>query len=176
MSIVGAGIAGAAPPKGKEERAFRQRLAALKKDSMNLFVVKMGPKDDPMAVPEPIPGSGTVLVAHRRSGFYTPPLLSPDDIRTVVNQNIVDVRKCYKKQLAEDPEWSEELILDLAIKKTGRVAEVSIAPRRVKRATVGECLMSAVPKWKFPEFTGETDEGIVQEVVNASFPFQLSPP
>jgi hypothetical protein len=34
--------------------------------------------------------------------------------------------------------------------------------------------MSTIPKWKFPEFTGETDEGVTQEVVNASFPFSFS--
>jgi hypothetical protein len=84
------------------------------------------------------------------------------------------VRKCYKQQLNDDPEWSDELILDLAIKKSGHVSEVGIEPRRVRTDVIGVCLLSAVPKWKFPEFTGETDDGMTSDVVSASFPFTLT--
>lgn len=163
-------VAHAAPD---EDAAFKKRLLALKQANQTV-VIKMGPKDDPNNVPVPQMGSGVVLVAGHRSGIYTPPLIEPTDILSVVNQNMKDVRSCYKKQLEEDPEWSEELIVDLAVKKTGRVSEISIAPGRVKRATIGQCLMSMVPKWKFPEFTGETDDGVTQEVVTASFPFSFS--
>ena len=155
-----------------DDAAFAKRLAALKAKQTQL-VVKMKPTDDPEKLPENLQ-NGAMLVAHQRSGIYTPPLLDPGDILAVVNEHMVDVRKCYKKQLADDPEWSEEIILDLAVKKTGRIAEVSISPSRVKRDVIGQCLMSSIPKWKFPEFTGETDEGVTQEVVNASFPFSFS--
>jgi hypothetical protein len=161
-----------AEEKKTEDDAFAKRLAALKA-KQSQFVVKMNPGDDPMKVPVTAP-TGMTLVANSRSGIYTPPLLEAGDIMAVVNDHMADVRKCYKKQLEDDPEWSDELILDLAVKKTGRVAEVSIAPSRVKRDVIGQCLMSTIPKWKFPEFTGETDEGVTQEVVNASFPFSFT--
>ena len=132
------------------------------------------PKDDPKALPDGQAPTGPVLVSGGRMGIYTPPILTPGDIQAVVGEHMVDVRTCYKKQLAVDPEWSDDMILDLAVKKTGRVFEVNVAPGRVRRAVIGRCLMSAVPSWKFPEFTGETDEGITQEVVNASFPFSFS--
>ncbi len=168
-------VAADAKPKKKdpEEAAFKKRIAALKKQS-TLVAIKMRPDEDPTNLPLQNLGSGAVLVAKKRTGLYTPPLITPDDILDTVNQHMVDVRTCYKKQLEEDPEWSDELILDVSVKKSGRVSEVSVSPRRVKRATVGQCLMSAVPRWKFPEFTGETDDGINQEVVNASFPFAFS--
>ena len=164
-----------AKKKGDDEKAFQERLAALKKDSTKMIIVKMALTEDPTVLPatmDPMAG-GSVLVASNRQ-LIQPETLSPGDIKDVINKNIIDVRKCYKKQLQDDPEWSDELILDLAIKKSGRVSEVSIEPRRVRTDVIGVCLMSAVPKWKFPQFTGETDDGMVQEVVNASFPFSLS--
>ncbi len=167
-----AGPAHAEDKKASEDASFAKRLAALKQKQA-LLIVQMKPTDDPARIPEAAQ-SGMTLVAHQRMGIYTPPLLDPSDIMAVVNQHMADVRRCYKKQLADDPEWSEELILDLAVKKTGRVAEVSISPSRVKRDVIGQCLMSSIPKWKFPEFTGETDDGVTQEVVNASFPFSFS--
>lgn len=165
-------------PKTKEDIEFQQRFATLKKDSANLVVVKMLPTDDPEKLPKLAGGPdmlGPVMVASGRSGIMEPETLSPSDILRVINKNMVDIRKCYKKQLAADPEWSDDLILDLSIKKTGRVNEVGVSPRRVRRDVIGECLVNTIPKWKFPEFTGESEDGVTQEVVNASFPFSLTP-
>jgi hypothetical protein len=164
-----------APQEGEEDADFARRLAALKKAKAGIIEVAMAPGDDPAQLPARFAASGgLVMVTHQRSGIYVPPLLSPEDIKKVVDENLADIRVCYKKQLEEDAQWADELILDLAVKKTGRVSEVSIAPGRVRRSALGQCLMSSVPKWKFPEFTGESDDGIVQEVVNASFPFSFS--
>ena len=164
--------ASAAPPK--EDAAFAQRLAALSKKH-DVIRVQMKPTDDAAAPVDPaVAAGGVVEIAGGRMDIYTPPLLSPQDISTVVQRHMTDIRTCYKAQLAEDPEWADRLILDLAIKKTGRVSEVSVAPGRVKKAKIGQCLMRSVPKWTFPKFTGETDDGISQEVVNASFPFSFS--
>jgi hypothetical protein len=174
LTLLVAAPAVAAPPKD-EDAEFAKRMAALTKAQGAVIAVKMKPGDDPAKLPENGAGNtGLVMVASGRTGIYTPPLLSPDDISSVVQQHMVDVRSCYKAQLAEDPEWSDRLILDLAVKKTGRVSEVSVAPKRVQRAAIGQCLMKVVPNWSFPQFTGETDEGVTQEVVNASFPFSFS--
>ena len=162
-------------PRARRAAHFAQRLAALTKGATSLIAVKMKPSDDPAKLPENGAGNtGLVMVAGGRMDLYTPPLITPEDIQTVVQQHMVDVRTCYKQQLAEDPEWSDRLILDLAVKKTGRVSEVAVAPRRVRRSAIGQCLMRVVPSWTFPQFTGETEDGITQEVVNASFPFSFS--
>lgn len=172
LLVFAASVALALPAFGGEDDAFQKRFAALK-SKKSLVVVKMKPTEDPANVPATAAG-GVTLVSGSRMGIYTPPLLSPEDMLAVVNQHMVDVRKCYKKQLEADPEWADNLILDLAVKKNGRVAEVAIAPSRVRRDPIGQCLMSSIPKWTFPEFTGETEDGITQEVVNASFPFSFS--
>jgi hypothetical protein len=181
LSIPDAAIAKAKTAKKKkknpeDEKEFQARLATLKQDQTKLIIVKMTLKDDPTVLPaqlDPMQGGGPVMVASNRQ-LVTPDTLSPGDIKDVINRNIVDVRKCYKKQLQADPEWSDELILDLAIKKSGRVSEVGIEPRRVRTDVIGVCLLSAVPRWKFPKFTGEGDDGVNQDVVSASFPFTLT--
>ncbi len=163
-----------AEPTKSAPDAFDRRLAALKK-KIAPIQVRMAPEDDPETLPDGSPPTGPVLVAGQRLGIFTPPMLSPDDVQLVIQQNIADVRRCYKRQLRRDPGWSDRLILDLAIKRTGRVSEVGVAPRRVQRAVIGRCLMRAVPRWRFPQFTGETEDGVTHEVLNASFPFDFAP-
>ena len=153
---------------------FRRRLASLKQ-KFAPFTVRMAPDDDPTAPPSGAPPTGPVQVAGRRLGIFTPPVLSPEDVQLIVQGHMADVRRCYKRQLRRDPEWRDELILDIAIKRNGRVSEVGVAPRRVRRAVIGRCLMRTVPRWRFPRFTGEVGDGITQEVLNASFPFEFGP-
>lgn len=162
---------GAEAKDSAADRRFQKRLAKLS-TQQSAITVKMSVKDDPNQLPESV-GDGPVLVASPRFGIYTPPLLSIEDIQTVVQSHMRDLRFCYQKQLRRDPEWADQMILDLAVKRSGHVGEVEISPRRVRRSTMGRCLLSRVPRWKFPEFTGETDDGITQEVVNASFPFSF---
>ncbi|MEO1338838.1 MAG: AgmX/PglI C-terminal domain-containing protein, partial [Myxococcota bacterium] len=164
-----------APPEGrapKKQRApaFAKRLADLQK-KVPLIEVEMGVDDDPANIPVDAPSEGPVNVAGQRLGIYTPPVLSAEDVQLVIQRNMADIRRCYKRQLKRDPEWADRLILDLAIKRNGRVSEVGVAPRRVRRAAIGRCLMRTVPRWRFPKFTGETGDGITQEVMTASFPF-----
>lgn len=161
-------------PAEDEHKAFERRLAALKR-KFETFDVRMRPTDDPRTVPSGAGPTGPVLVSGQRLGLYTPPVLSPEDVQLVIQQNMADVRACYKKQLRRDPEWSDQLILDLAIKRSGRVSEVGVAPGRVRRAVIGQCLVRLVPRWRFPPFTGEMGDGVTQEVLNASFPFNFSP-
>ncbi|MFO0727687.1 MAG: AgmX/PglI C-terminal domain-containing protein [Myxococcota bacterium] len=173
----------AAPPKQKpklteaekkEQAQFKKRFSVLAKEKTKI-AIKMRPSDDPDILPDAAQG-GMVLVANNRMGIYTPSILSSDDILSVVNSEMKTIRRCFKAQLAADPDWNDEVILDLSVKKTGRVSEVSISPHRVERNELGKCLLSEVPKWKFPAFTGELDGGVTQEVVNASFPFSFSKP
>ena len=140
------------------------------------MTIKMRVQDDPTLLPGNKAGGFTV-VSTTRSGFLPPPsILSPEDVSSVIGSHQVDVRSCYKKQLKKDSDWADHMILDIAIKKSGRVGEVDISPGRVKKAVIGKCLMRAVPKWRFPEFTGSLDDGIQQDVMNASVPFSFSAP
>ena len=135
--------------------------------------IKMTAADDPAVLSGQKPGSYTV-VSTSRSGFLPPPaMLSPEDISAVVGSKRIDIRTCYKVQLKQDGDWADNMILDIAIKKSGQVSEVDISPGRVKRDAIGKCLMRSVPKWRFPEFTGSLEDGIQQDVMNASIPFSF---
>ncbi|MEM7677169.1 MAG: AgmX/PglI C-terminal domain-containing protein [Myxococcota bacterium] len=160
------------PSKAQAPRAstFAERLASLEK-TVPRIEVRMTPDENPDAVPLKPTTEGPILISGQRLGIYTPPVLSPEDVQLVIHQNMADIRRCYKRQLKQDPEWADRLILDLAIKRNGRISEVGVAPRRVRRAEIGRCLMRTVPRWRFPKFTGETTDGITQEVMTASLPF-----
>lgn len=170
--LLAAALVPAAAQGAKPEEDFKKRFAALQAER-SVIKIEMKASDDPEKVPDSAK-AGLVNVAGGRMGIYTPPVLSPEDMVAVVNQNMVDVRRCYKAQLAADPSWEDDLILDIAVKKSGRVSQVEIAPRRVSREVIGECLMKSIPSWKFPEFTGELEGGISQEVVNGSVPLTFN--
>ncbi len=171
-SILALALGSGAAFADKPDAAFEKRFAALKQER-SVIKVEMKAGDDPENLPDSAK-AGLVNVSGGRMGIYTPPVLTPEDMVSVVNQNMVDVRKCYKAQLAADPAWEDNLILDIAVKKTGRVSQVEIAPRRVSKQAIGECLMKSIPSWKFPEFSGELEGGISQEVVNGSIPLTFS--
>jgi len=157
-----------------DKDAFKKRwdsiMAKSKKGHMK---IKMAANDDPADLIGKTSGGYTV-VSTSRSGFLPPPaMLSPEDVSSVVSSKQIDIRTCYKKQLKENAEWTDNMILDISIKKSGRVGEVDISPGRVKRDVIGKCLMRSVPKWRFPEFTGSLEDGIQQDVMNTSIPFSF---
>ena len=157
-----------------EKTDFQKRWKSLvtKKNSGHMNIV-MTANDDPAVLPGKKAGGYTV-VSTTRSGFLPPPsMLAPEDVSAVVSSKHIDIRKCYKKQLKENAEWSDRLILDIAINKSGRVGEVDVSPGRVKRDIMGRCRIRSVAKWRFPEFTGTLDGGIQQDVMNASIPFSF---
>lgn len=177
--VFAAASTGLAEPERKErlpkdaqaaESAFARRLKALMDKPGLLVTVHLeGPPAAPRA------RFGTTLISGQRRGIYTPPVLEPQNMMRVIRTHMPDLERCYAKQLNQDPKWEEHLILDLAIRRTGRVSEVSVAPGRIRRDVIGTCLIRTVPRWRFPEFTGETADGITQEVVTASFPFSFAP-
>src|SRR5688572_23913764 len=56
----------AKPKLTKEEKAFRERLASLKKDPANVFNIRMAATDDPSAIPGSASSQGLVMVAGSR--------------------------------------------------------------------------------------------------------------
>src|SRR5262245_432364 len=90
-----------APVKNtKEEQAFRARFKSLKeKEPANFFNIRLAATDDPSKIPGSAAADGLVMVAGRGRQLETPGTLSPDDIRDVINEHLIDVKKCYKKQL-----------------------------------------------------------------------------
>ena len=176
--VVAAFRPGRAEPKPKNrqenqaaESAFAKRLEALMNKPGLHVTVHLGTRPA-----TPRAHSVMTLASKAHHGIYTPPVLATQDMMRVIRTRMPDIERCYEKQLAHDPNWEDHLILDLAIRRTGRVIEVSVDPGHVRRDVIGRCLIRTVPRWRFPEFTGETEDGIIQEIVTASFPFSFAPP
>ena len=167
----------ATPKKGSKtarKAEFKQRFEKLKADGQ-LFVVSMQEQTEtpsPMGIPEPASGNSMMQVSSRRM-ITKPDILAPEDIQYVIQANMRDVRYCYKRQLKRKPKWKGNIILDLSIRKSGRVTRAGISPRWRRRETISRCLVRLVRRWKFPAFTGKTDEGIRQDSISASFPFSF---
>ena len=149
----------------KAAARFEARFAKLSaKLATYPFLIQMAPGDDPAQV-APAPG--------RPARAKPAPIPSPEDLAAAARRHVIAVRRCYAKQLAADPSWQGRAIVDVSVHVTGRVGELGVQPAAVRRDVVGQCLMSEVPKWSFPRFTGDVEEGVRQEVVNASFPYQF---
>ncbi len=159
----------ALPSAEASDAKFKARFAKLA-SSHAPTPVRMKPGEDPATNA----GVQNVTTTRTMPGME-PAVLTADDMQAVLTANMFSVRRCYAKQLAADAGWADDVIIDVAVRNTGRVADVSVSPGRVKRDVLGSCLMSEVSKWRFPKFSGELEGGIVEEVVNTSFPLSFSP-
>lgn len=158
------------PTARASDTDFKARFAKLA-ESQPTTRVSMKPGEDPAAG---APAVENVTTSRTMPGME-PATLTGKDMQAVLTSNMFSVRSCYAKQLTADPTFADALIIDVAIRNTGRVGDVSVSPGRVKRSVLGSCLMSEVSKWRFPKFSGELEDGIVEQVVNASFPLQFAP-
>ncbi|MBI4818974.1 MAG: AgmX/PglI C-terminal domain-containing protein [Deltaproteobacteria bacterium] len=117
--------------------------------------------------------SGPILVANERT-LFVPATLGAEDVAKVVSDNQADLAACYEAALEKDPELTVRIIIDFSVKKSGRVAELAISPKRENDSVLGACLLSRIPRWQFPEFTGEVSEGVTQEVLNLAIPLTFA--
>ncbi|MBI2372581.1 MAG: AgmX/PglI C-terminal domain-containing protein [Deltaproteobacteria bacterium] len=157
---------GAAPAA---DAAFDARFVLLQKSLSALETVRPRKKEERAA-----PKEGPVLVSNDRQ-LFLPESLGVEDISKIVRDNRADLAFCYESALEKEPSLEVKLIVDLSVKRNGRVAELSISPTRELQSVLGSCLMSRIPRWKFPEFSGEVSEGVTQEVVNLAVPLSFAP-
>lgn len=122
-------------------------------------------------------GRGSVYIdASFRGLTLDPPALpSEDDLAASVRERLDEVRACHARQLDAEPGWHGRLLLDLAVRRSGRVGEVSVSPLAVAESPLGSCLLRRVPRWQFPIFTGETAPDLTLEAITASFAFVFEP-
>ena len=83
--------------------------------------------------------------------------LKPQDASRVVKQNAQGMQVCYERALKRNSALQYQaglaLVVELTVKPTGAVKEVSIKPSFDSDMT--SCFQTAAMRWKFPTFGGE---------------------
>jgi hypothetical protein len=84
--------------------------------------------------------------------------LKPEDASRVVRQHAQAMQVCYERALKKNSSLQYQaglaLMVELTIRPTGAVKEVSIKPSVDSDMT--ECFQTAAMRWKFPPFAGES--------------------
>jgi predicted Zn finger-like uncharacterized protein len=83
-----------------------------------------------------------------------PDKLDDSDVLGVLRSNRGDVQRCLKAQADADPSLEGTMTVELVIRPSGRTKDVRVRPDKFKRTAVGECMVAAVKKWSFPQFSG----------------------
>jgi hypothetical protein len=119
------------------------------------------------------PASGMVDAAAPLTVLHTPPMLERADLEATVEAELPVLRACQSRAANTGRPFSGPAILDVVIRRSGRVAEVSVRPPRLAETRLGRCLLRRVARWRFPAFTGETEPGLTREAITASFPLRF---
>lgn len=137
---------GATPQVGDEARF--EVLARLQGGA----VVIDDPANEDVRVPERSPG----------------PVLDVDTARQVIRKERPSLWAC--REYVGD---RRSFVLDLSIRSTGRVRDLSLRPSPGASQLLA-CARKATLRWRFPPFSGEREDGRTVEVVNLSVPIRFA--
>ena len=111
------------------------------------------PVQPAIAAPEPEPDE-PIQTAEPRASRVQPATmkvagtLDEDVIRRIVRAHINEVRYCYNQGLAEDPELSGRVVVEMKIDGTGTAA-ASVDSTDLE-GDVPQCIADAASRWAFP--------------------------
>lgn len=78
--------------------------------------------------------------------------------RTVIGREVgkhaTEVKACYEKELAKDPNLSGKVIVTFTIDATGLVEDAQVSQSTLNNASAESCIANRVRRWKFPEPKG----------------------
>jgi TonB family protein len=94
--------------------------------------------------------------------------MDPDVVRRIVRRHINEMKFCYEEGLRAQPAMAGRGVVEFTIDATGAVIGSVLQSSTLDNATVENCLVTAVRRWKFPE-----PEGGGSVVV--SYPFVFTP-
>ncbi len=87
--------------------------------------------------------------------------LTPSDVLSVIKRNLRSVNACSAKYQAKGT-----LKMEWRILKSGNTSSVRVATPKFANTPVGDCVESAIKRWKFPAFSGKPPPPV-------KFPFKL---
>ncbi len=87
--------------------------------------------------------------------------LSKDEVGRVIHSHLAEVRYCYESAMIKNPSVQGKLVVDFIIQGGGNVKSGKINSSTVGDASLDQCILSHLFKWKFPKPTGGVDVAIV---------------
>jgi len=100
------------------------------------------PAPAPVAAPAPTPAAAPAPASRP---------LSREDIAEVVRTNKGKVQACYERQ--PEPRLSGTLMVSFVIQRNGQVTSPAVRTPQFEGTPVGQCVLSAVRTFQFPEHT-----------------------
>lgn len=84
-----------------------------------------------------------------------PERLDDEDILRVLRKNKDEINECRNKQRKADASLEGVMTMEFVILPDGRTSQHTAQPAKFKSSVVGQCVVSAVKRWRFPSFSGK---------------------
>jgi len=98
--------------------------------------------------------------ANRRSGQ-----IDKGIVRAHVRRKKNQIRHCYQQELWGTPKFTARVVLHFTVISSGALTDIRVSG--TKRATLTECIETAMESWRFPGFTNSTT------VVEVTYPVRF---
>lgn len=99
-------------------------------------------------------GRGKGMTRIKPGKVITKGSLSREEIDRVVRRHMNQIRYCYEKELAKDPNLQGKLVGSWTIAGTGLVASASISQNTMGSPPVGTCVERIIQRMRFPKPRG----------------------
>jgi TonB family protein len=93
--------------------------------------------------------------------------LDGDAIAKVVRARLRSIQDCYEKELKRDPTLAGKIEIEFTIGAGGEVEDARVSSNKMGSAPVGDCIVSRVRRWRFPQPDGGR--------VTVNYPFIFTP-
>lgn len=94
--------------------------------------------------------------------------LTQQEVKTVIQANLNQIRHCYEQLLQRSPSSSGKIKVAFKIAANGRVSTANIQSSTIRDSIMRSCVVSRVKRWQFPKPRGGLE-------VNVNYPFVFNP-
>jgi TonB family protein len=93
--------------------------------------------------------------------------LDPSAIADIVRKRLRSIQDCYEKELKRDSSLQGKIEIEFTIGSTGAVEDARVSSNKMGSDAVGDCIVSRVRRWRFPQPDGGS--------VTVNYPFIFTP-
>ncbi len=108
-----------------------------------------------------VQGQGSGFVAMNTLDATVEEGLTKDEVGKVIHSHLSEIRYCYESAMIKNPSVEGKLVSDFVIQGSGSVKIAKVNMSNVNDATLDQCIISHLYKWKFPKPRGGVDVAVV---------------